>query len=131
VGVAVDDEMTVTLAQVRLHLRKIDAKIAANRRETDFFRRMGLGRDWKDIQLNGFNALADERAEVLEYLRSHDRRSTKVAKPRKMPLVSWLMIPVVLPLMAIKAVTSKRPSPRMRVQRAGWQSRPSVSFDLG
>ncbi len=54
-----EDDPRVALGRVRLRLRKIDADIAKIRRETNFFRQMGFGRDIKDIQLQ---ALEDERS---------------------------------------------------------------------
>ncbi len=128
-GVDVEDELNVNLAYARLHLRKIDAKIAAHRRETEFCRGIGVGRE--DFKVRGFNGLADERAEVVEYIKKLESRSNRVPKPRKTPLAAWLLLPLLLPMLAFKAVVPRRESPRERVQRFGWQSQPRVSFDLG
>ncbi len=123
----VEDEMTVALAQVRMELREIDARAAEIRHETDFYRRIGFGRDFKDIQLM---ALEDERAKAgarLENLERNLRRS----RTRKQPLISWLLLPVLLLLLGLDAIAPKRRSPREQFLRSRWRPQPRVSFDLG
>ncbi|MCL5265901.1 MAG: hypothetical protein M1343_12050 [Chloroflexi bacterium] len=121
----VDDEMVVTLAQVRMQLREIDGKIAAIRQETDFYRRIGFGRDIKDIQLM---ALEDERAEAEAHLLDLERKLKRSTSRQKQPLVAWLLLPVLFLLMGLDTLSAKRRSPRERVPQAHWRLQPRVSF---
>ena len=112
-----------------MELRGIDGKIAAIRHETDFYRRMGFGRDYKDIQMM---TLEEERAKTEARLHALEREARQSrSKKRKQPLFSWFLLPVLFLLMGIDAVAPKRRSPRERFLETRWRPQPRVSFDLG
>lgn len=124
-----EEDLKVTLAQIRVELREIDSKVAAIRHDAEFYRRLGFGRDVKDIQLM---ALQDERAKLVARLRTLERKSRQ-SRTRNQPLISWLLLPVLLLLMGMDAVAPKRRSPRERFLETRWRPQPQarVSFDLG
>lgn len=123
----VEGELTVTLAHARMQLREVETKIAANRQETDFYRRMGFGREVKDIELVG---LEDEKRLIEARLAglTHKRQRTRA---RKQPLISWLLLPVLFVLLGIDAIAPKRRTPRERFLQTRWRPQPRVSFDMG
>lgn len=119
--------MRVALAQTRLELRKIDANKAAIRHETDFYRRIGFGRDIKNIQL-----MALDNKKITTEARLDDlERKLKSNRTRKTTLTGWLLLPVLLVLLAVDALAPKRRSPREQFLETRWRHQPRPSFDLG
>lgn len=109
-----------------MQLREVEAKIATNRQETDFYRRMGFGRDVKDIELA---ALEDEKKMIESRLAGYERKRER-NRARKQPLFSWLLLPVLFILLGIDAITPKRRTARERFLQTRWRPQPRVSLGL-
>lgn len=128
----VEEDIERSLARLRIELRTIDDRIAALRRESDYYRRLGFGRDVKDIQMM---ALQDERAALLGRMAMLQQRNPRRASARARqdyPLVSWLLLPLLLVLMATNAIAPRRRSRRDKFleSRRRLRIQPRMSFDL-
>ena len=98
------DELRLELARRRVELRRLEAEIASLRREHRFFRRVGFGRDIKDIQLvamqDQHDYLAGKALEIERRLHPNPvRRGTALA---------WLLLPVMMALLVAQPLLPRR-----------------------
>jgi hypothetical protein len=123
-----DYEVRVAVARVRLDIREIDAEMEQIRQESQFYRRMGFGRDIKDIQML---ALQEKRLEKEAELRALQRKVHARKHERTGPL-SFLLLPVVLVLMLADAVVPKHSrAPRERVFTVSLRASTQAAGDVG
>lgn len=123
-----DYEVRVALARVRLDIREIDAEMERIKHETHFYRRMGFGRDIKDIQML---ALQEKRLEKEAELTALQQKIHARKRERTSPL-SLLLLPVVLLLILLNALAPKRSRvPRERVFSISLRTSAQVATDAG
>ena len=99
-----DDDFKTELAALRKRLRRIENEMACIRNESQRFRRMGFGRDIKDIQLM---ALEEERDSCLKRL-AVIQRETARRRPSHFKVADLILIPIALVILGFQALGLKR-----------------------